>query len=459
MEAEDAAAEAPPAEGAPATVAAEVGARRRASLLSQRAAATFEPAAFLALLPRCSSLRHSCVPNAQLEPAWPDAGGPLVATLVALRDVPAGEPLTIAWVDCAQPRAAREAALRARFGADYTCGCPRCRYEAAGPRPAVGAPPPWLLLARAATEEGRLVEAAALFRELIASLGDGAARRPLADAWHALGVVLLGRGAWGEARAAWRDGLAADASHPQLREQLAKDDAYAVAADGSAPPQRFSLDDFDARTVGGQRRIFGTRRPLLSADECAAAIAAAEAHAAAHGGWTTQRHYAVPTTDLPLHELPTTLAWFNGVMASRVAPMVAAQFGVGAAAVRVHDAFLVRYEAGAQALLPMHSDESEVSLTIALNPLGEYDGGGTYFADLREAVRPEQGHALAFDGSLFHGGEPIVRGVRYIIAAFLYTERAAAAGAPSEEPRGNGAALAAALSGGDGDGGGFSFGF
>ena len=104
-------------------------------LLSQRAAATFEPAAFLALLPRCSSLRHSCVPNAQLEPAWPDAGGPLVATLVALRDVPAGEPLTIAWVDCAQPRAAREAALRARFGADYTCGCPRCRYEAAGARP------------------------------------------------------------------------------------------------------------------------------------------------------------------------------------------------------------------------------------------------------------------------------------------------------------------------------------
>ena len=55
MEAEDAAAEAPPAEGAPATVAAEVGARRRASLLSQRAAAAFEPAAFLALLPRCSS--------------------------------------------------------------------------------------------------------------------------------------------------------------------------------------------------------------------------------------------------------------------------------------------------------------------------------------------------------------------------------------------------------------------
>ena len=156
---------------------------------------------------------------------------------------------------------------------------------------------------------------------------------------------------------------------------------------------------------------------------------------------------------------PETLAWFNGVMASRVAPMVAAQFGVGAAAVRVHDAFLVRYEAGAQALLPMHSDESEVSLTIALNALGEYDGGGTYFADLREAVRPEQGHALAFDGSLFHGGEPIVRGVRYIIAAFLYTERAVRRRAELEEPRPTRRRAGGGAQRRRRRGGGFSFGF
>ena len=151
----------------------------------------------------------------------------------------------------------------------------------------------------------------------------------------------------------------------------------------------------------------------------------------------------MPTTDLPLHELPETLAWFNGVMSSRVAPMVAAHSGVAAAAVRVHDAFLVRYEAGAQALLPMHSDESEVSLTVALNPLGEYDGGGTYYRPARggpPGARPRPRlRRLALPRQ-----EPIVR-VRYIIAAFLYTERAAAAGAPSEEPRGNGAALAAAL--------------
>uniref|UniRef100_A0A7S4F1W7 Uncharacterized protein n=1 Tax=Chrysotila carterae TaxID=13221 RepID=A0A7S4F1W7_CHRCT len=51
-----------------------------------------------------------------------------------------------------------------------------------------------------------------------------------------------------------------------------------------------------------------------------------------------------------------------------------------------------------------------------------YDGGGTYFYALRRAVRPEQGQLLAFSGALLHGGEPIVRGVRYVLAAFLYIE-------------------------------------
>jgi hypothetical protein len=44
----------------------------------------------------------------------------------------------------------------------------------------------------------------------------------------------------------------------------------------------------------------------------------------------------------------------------------------------VHDAFLVRYEAGAQAQLPMHTDESQLSFTLALNPSADYGGGGTY---------------------------------------------------------------------------------
>ena len=169
-----------------------------------------------------------------------------------------------------------------------------------------------------------------------------------------------------------------------------------------------------------------SHEPIVSPSECAAAIEAAEAHAAQSGGWTTTRHHAVPTTDIPLHEVPQLLQWFNEVMRSRLAPMLAAQFGVCAANVRVHDAFLVRYSAGRQAHLPMHTDESQLSLTLALN--GAFVGGGTFFADLRRALNPPAGHVIAFDGEVLHGGEPIVRGTRYIVAAFLYVDHGDAAG-------------------------------
>ena len=101
--------------------------------------------------------------------------------------------------------------------------------------------------------------------------------------------------------------------------------------------------------------------------------------------------------------------------------MLAAHFGgvvKSASAVRVHDAFLVRYTAGRQQHLPLHTDESQISLTIVLND--GFRGGGTYFADLRRAVSPSVGHVIAFEGHALHGGEPIVQGTRYIIAAFLH---------------------------------------
>ena len=97
----------------------------------------------------------------------------------------------------------------------------------------------------------------------------------------------------------------------------------------------------------------------------------------------------------------------------------------------------------------MHVDESQLSLTLALNELHNYAGGGTYVAELRRALRPELGHMVrfavsfrglpystpspnldpdpdpdqvSFEGGVFHGGEPIVRGTRHIIAAFLYLD-------------------------------------
>jgi predicted 2-oxoglutarate/Fe(II)-dependent dioxygenase YbiX len=94
----------------------------------------------------------------------------------------------------------------------------------------------------------------------------------------------------------------------------------------------------------------------------------------------------------------------------------------GGSNVRVHDAFVVRYDADAQRFLPAHVDQSEISVTLALNALGEYEGGGTTFPDpLRVTARPDIGGVVAFGGDLRHAGAPVTKGVRYIVAAFLFT--------------------------------------
>ena len=99
-----------------------------------------------------------------------------------------------------------------------------------------------------------------------------------------------------------------------------------------------------------------------------------------------------------------------------------AEHGVSAGAIRVSDAFVVRYDASAQRSLPVHADDSHFSITLALNGSDAYDGGGTYFEELGVAVRPGLGELVAFPGSLRHGGQAISRGVRYIVAAFLWVE-------------------------------------
>jgi hypothetical protein len=107
----------------------------------------------------------------------------------------------------------------------------------------------------------------------------------------------------------------------------------------------------------------------------------------------------------------------------------------------VHDAFLVKYHhadsghppsnplqdegqdevevvcESCQRYLPLHSDESTLSIVIPLND--QFQGGGTYFVDLKRAVQPGKGHLLSFKGDLLHGGDPLLSGTRYIIAAFF----------------------------------------
>jgi len=82
--------------------------------------------------------------------------------------------------------------------------------------------------------------------------------------------------------------------------------------------------------------------------------------------------------------------------------------------------------------LLLHRDQSTINFSIALNGVEEYEGGGTYFAVLGSGtgggvggkgrvMRPDSGGMVSFRGDeLLHGGDPVIRGRRYIIVAFCH---------------------------------------
>lgn len=109
----------------------------------------------------------------------------------------------------------------------------------------------------------------------------------------------------------------------------------------------------------------------------------------------------------------------------------------GAWRLRLHDAFIVRYDAEVDlsCSLPEHRDTSSMSFTVALNQRdtdcsdgagrGDFAGGGTWFEALGPAgivVDADIGCACAFAGPLRHAGYPITRGTRYILVLFCYVE-------------------------------------
>lgn len=169
--------------------------------------------------------------------------------------------------------------------------------------------------------------------------------------------------------------------------------------------------------------------PIISLSECQNVIQTAEDYAE-RKGWTTSRHYAVPTTDIPLHELKDLRTWFYNLWTSRVRPLLRLQFKLNVYApsakprdIFIHDAFVVRYDAeGGQRSLPPHYDESTHSFVIALNT--NFEGGGTFIHSLGKALKPGvAGGMVSFcGGGCLHSGDTVVQGVRYIIVAFCYVD-------------------------------------
>jgi glutamyl/glutaminyl-tRNA synthetase len=168
-----------------------------------------------------------------------------------------------------------------------------------------------------------------------------------------------------------------------------------------------------------------TKHPIFSAEECQRIVDEAE-KVASESQWTTNRHGNFPTTDLPLVELPETLKFLRLGLAERIYPLLRSQFGQylpDPSRLRVADGFVVKYDAeGGQKELKPHRDGSVVSFNIALNPATDYDGGGTWFASLDDAVKIDQGEIVTHASGLLHGGQGITKGKRYIMVAFVILE-------------------------------------
>jgi hypothetical protein len=300
--------------------------------------------------------------------------------------------------------------------------------------------------------------------------------RQAANSWHSIGAVKLTQNNFIDAQRHWSTSNPLYQKHCHgLALQLKKQVAYQYLEARPVHATTNQNDTTNAKTTkpfdttttnqeggyaveydcynvahGSPSGVLVTSYPIVSSSTCQKLIQWAHAHVAAStrggrstesgDGWTTNRHYAVPTTDIAIHESPKLLSWFQEFMTVVGFPLLHRQFCDASPTTStkqrfyVHDAFLVRYsasDAGKDAAaatsspgnyLPLHFDESTHSFVLALN--NEFEGGGTYFYRLDKTILPPAtGSMVSFRGNQWlHGGSVVTSGVRYIIAAFLYLD-------------------------------------
>lgn len=311
-----------------------------------------------------------------------------------------------------------------------TCLCDRCQYEMNGTSDnPLSSTSSWINDNNLSVERiirlghgymalGEFNQAQKMYNHIVQHKAKEASRALyLADAWHALGAIELSRGRFLEAQRVWKSAKQQLRSngdnnlcHSGLELQWTKLEGYGYFRDITA---KASPPNIGSSTKVAEN-VFVTK--LLDAKMCERVF-----DWASTGKWTKQRHYAVPTCDVPVHEVQPLLEWFNGFFFTTMRPLLARQFQTSPNYF-THDAFVVKYTAGEKSNhLPIHTDESTHSFVVALNDASEYKGGGTYLHQTDQIVRLRQGEILSFRGdSMLHGGEALESGTRKIVAVFLY---------------------------------------
>tara|TARA_Y100000593_G_C4315532_1_gene340669 strand:+ start:3656 stop:4288 length:633 start_codon:yes stop_codon:yes gene_type:complete len=155
--------------------------------------------------------------------------------------------------------------------------------------------------------------------------------------------------------------------------------------------------------------------PMFTKDFCEMIIEEAEHQAT----WTVDRHANYPTTDFLLQEIGLremymkVLHQFGFKIAAWVWGLSGKQWHEDMDA----ELFMAKYTPEAQGHLDSHIDNSNYSITLALND--DFKGGGTYYHRQKTLVKAPTGHQCLFPMPTHkHSGRWIDEGLRYIIVAF-----------------------------------------
>jgi tetratricopeptide (TPR) repeat protein len=191
--------------------------------------------------------------------------------------------------------------------------------------------------------------------------------------------------------------------------------------------------------------LYVTDPPLLSKQECAEVIAAAESHFSStnQGAWTRQRSGQYEVSGFDIHEIPAVKEWFLRTAQTKLLPLLQRTFpdfcGPYATDICIDNAYLFKYTPETGRRTDVHTDSGCLSFTIALSSFSDYDGGGTWFQGLDTSHDDggaestgsivslnENGAVLNMDvgqitirpGGVKHCGYAVTRGTRYVIGGF-----------------------------------------
>jgi hypothetical protein len=251
----------------------------------------------------------------------------------SLHNIPSGSELTISKLDSLEgDYTTRSVELKRLMGHDYVCTCERCRYEQAlSMNVPMGSYIPSCSLdthvlkciADCAMQQSRFEDASTAYNNILllcpnegeilharaASYLGRASACSFATVGHCHGYFIKAQRLWKEA------GSIHDCSttHAGIAIEVVKQRVYRTL-ERSVDEIAINNNEVAYTTfLDGKCFLTNDISAIISMKDCQMVIQCAESYASARSnsdGWTTSRHYAVPTTDIPLHELTELHSWF-----------------------------------------------------------------------------------------------------------------------------------------------------